>query len=348
MDLKQIKRIKFLGLGFLLMSVATQASELKVGGYADLEYQMQHVTNRQNTFMVGDSVITLKKEMDNAQFFVKIPFSTPSTGATTSAFQVFQTKGQAWVAYKYESGLSWKIGQIGKVFGVQDPDSGMRFFSRGGLLQPSSTNSGLWDANHPALVLSYDLTDSMSLMGYVADPPAKSGIFNGTINDNYDFGLQLKGKDGGLAWSLGGRRWQRKANYVLDELLDAYLSYNMDEWTFEANADWKKSAYSLQTGTGYYLQIIYALSDKLSLGTRGEYVLNGNYTTTTIAATTTTPAVTTYAQIYRQKEIAVGPEYNFTKSFRARLDGAYGRTQATSKSGSTNTKTGTMSVVYKF
>ena len=308
-----IKTIRFMGTAALLSSVAFAADEgVKVGGFVDAQYNWLNQPNYKNTntFNVNDGALYLGKSLGAGEVFVDIPFRSKteaeiSGGSTNNSnFVVGADKAQAYVAWKYENGLSWKLGQFDSLYGFESNDSPDLVFAKQGLLYgnvPNTPNAldlaGLTAVKpmvHTGLAVTYDLSELLGVTFLVANPNPQAKMYDG----NPDFGFKISSKFDIFHTSVGGlfTRVGDNKGSLFDIMAGAKFGKLMAD--LEVTFD-KKPMGSAETRFGSLVQLGYSLNDKMNVATRFEYTKLG-----TLKALSWT----------------TGPQWSFSRDLVAKLD----------------------------
>lgn len=302
-------------LGFTNGSFAYAAASdaLKLGGFVDAGFSWANVGNN-NSFGVNDGALYLSKGLDGGEVFVDLPFSgglrtgstfigTTTVDATThtgtvsgaldnandSNFTIGANKAQAYLAFKYENGISWKIGQFDSLLAYEANDLVDVMFTRGGLM----------GAQLPALVhtggtigVNYD---PFFVDVFVANPANKAQM-SGNIAD---YGLKVKFNSKMLWMNLGF--WQNQNTGGGTNV--TYLSYGggLSFGQLEANLDLLFRKTVVSTALGWQLNTGYHLTDQVCAGIRAE-LLNR------------------FAN-HQQISFTAGPQYKLTRDMSVKLDG---------------------------
>ena len=176
-------------LGLVILSLAAlitgvtgaslaNASELKVGGFVDAQYQTRPfapaLLNERNSFIINDGNFTFEKEQGNANFFLAIPFRGGFNGAATTSgtvivpgtsnFTVGANTAQAYVGYKYNDKLSWKLGQFESLYGFESNETSDIAFTTQGLLKTNFTPS-----THDGLAATFNMNKDAGVTAMIAN-----------------------------------------------------------------------------------------------------------------------------------------------------------------------------------
>jgi hypothetical protein len=261
---------------------------LKVSGFVDAQYQSAGIDS---SFVVQDSALYFSKTMSSGEVMLDLPLSS-ARNADNPHFSVGLGKAQAYLGYKYESGLSWKIGQFDTPFGFELNDTKDITFSTQGLVY------GVIPVVHTGLLVGYSLSDSVGIKLLAAnhhDLGTMAGL-------TPDWGGQLTANVGSIRSSAGLLVTDKNSGEEF--LIDLLLGTTLGDLALDGWVDIKKvnnKAGTTTLGTGYFLQAIYGLSDKLSAGVRGELTKNIGVNDTVT-------------------QLTVGPQYALTKELKFRAD----------------------------
>jgi len=149
------KKIGFVVVSSLVIASAAQAEDgFKAGGFVDPQLQWaQQVGARA---VLNDGALYLTKSLGDGMAMIDLTFNDLTVNGKADDFQ-----SQAFVAYKYSNGFSWKFGQFDGIFGYERNDTvDSLFTNQGGVyaLQPKV---------HQALLVGYELSKSLGVQAYV-------------------------------------------------------------------------------------------------------------------------------------------------------------------------------------
>jgi len=314
------KTIRLFAGAALLGSAAFAADSegIKVGGFVDAQYNWvrQPSLKATNTFTIYDGAVYLGKSVGAGEVMIDIPFRSrtetelaagrtataagQSGVANDSAFVVGAEKAQAYVAWKYENGFSWKVGQFDSVYGFEANDSADAVFAKQGLIWgniPNASNPTLTltvPTVHLGALMTYDLSELLGINLLVANPNPAGKMYDG----NPDFGFKIVSKFDIFRASIGGlfTRVGNDKGTLFDVIAGAQFGKLMTD--LEVTFDKAATAGSKTRFSGL-VQLGYGLSDQLNVATRFEY---SKLSTLKALAWTT------------------GPQWWFSKGFVTKLD----------------------------
>ena len=265
---------------------AIGADGIKLGGFVDAQYMWQKAAT--NSFGVADGAIYLGKSLGAGEVMVDMPFTfvSNSTNATPgvppgNAILAGFDKAQAWVSWKYDNGLGWKLGQFDTIFRFEGNDSVDNFFASGSIFgahfAPTSTG----------LLLSYDVSDTLAVNAVVADP-AGAGVMT---DGKPDIGFKISSKMDALSASVGGMFMQS------DWIFNVIAGTKMDKTAVDLEVTF--SSKSDVSGLGFGIYVSDELTETMKLGARFEF--------DKVSETVTNMA------------LSVGPSFEMSKALTTRI-----------------------------
>ena len=299
-------------LGLVILSLAAlmgasfaNASELKVGGFVDAQYQTRSFSsiNERNSFLINDGNFTFEKEQGNANFYLAIPFrggssSTTTTSAVTglpvttnnSNFTVGANTAQAFVGYKYNDKLSWKLGQFASLYGFEANETSEISFTTQGLVKTFTP------ATHDGLAATFNMNKDAGITAMVANHYNQGAI--GGLKP--DYGIKIFNNPSWYRASLGVLADDKATANNERAIYDIMLGKTMGAMAVDAEVVVK----SLGSSNGWagLLNDVYAINDKLSGAVRVEYEnkMDNNFK--------------------NQFELGVGPTYALSKELICKAD----------------------------
>lgn len=293
--MKTTRKLAAVAVGSFLIAGVAQA-EVKFSGYVD--GRMAWVKDSGSMFGLSEGAIKLSSEVGQGSMLLDLPITGDNRFSSTNV-RLDGDQAQAYIAYKYNNGLSWKAGQFDSLFGAEANDSvDYRYTGNGAV-------DGLTPNTHTGLTVGYALSDSMGFTALVGATDGKGVLQSG---DALNVGL-LADFDLGMKVTAGVLFKNSTDNMLIDLRVMNHLGDNM-EIGAEVVLGMAKGA---DTAVGIGLDGVYKLDKDLSVGVRPEYLMKANGYDSEI-------------------EVTVGPQYRMTEALRVKAD--YSLHQVTPAGGS--------------
>lgn len=278
-------------------------SGLITSGYIDTQMQWGHGILKLNAaedmpgdptgFSIYQGSMMLSDEFEKAELVIDIPFHQKTTPDVTNngtvtipsnSLELGTREAQAYVKYQYDMGLFWQLGQFDSAFGLEGNDSADMIFSQFGILQPFTPNT------HTGLLVGYSSLpfyvnlliangDSRGLQASTQSP--QFGARFGWSQDPFQFSVgALYTKTDGNYFLQGGETPSYKPNIIINAVFTATIR-KMD-FGFELDiAQSRQGVAQTINGRkdhekvfGAMMQGSYAITDKMAVGLRYEYLKN--------------------------------------------------------------------------
>jgi hypothetical protein len=163
------KKIGFVVVSSLAIVSAAQAEDgFKAGGFVDP--QLQYTQNVGARAVLNDGALYLTKSLGDGMAMIDLTFNDLTVNGKQDDLQ-----SQAFVAYKYSNGFSWKFGQFDGIFGFERNDTVDSLFANQGgayALQPKV---------HQALLVGYELSKALNVHAYVGGSDG-TGLAGNLVN----------------------------------------------------------------------------------------------------------------------------------------------------------------------
>jgi len=294
---KKMNHIKSRLLVLIAISGMTVSSAFADGvgasGFVDVQLGWDN-TNDYTGTAVADGALYFSKTLGNGEVKLDLPFAI--NNADTAQLDVgvegdgiapapARYTGQAYVAYKYESGLRWKIGQWDTSFGYELNDSADLFFTDYGLL---------WNRNpvvHQGALVGYDLNSEMGLNFYAAAPSNAGTLLGSVAKDDLQFGAQFT-YAGAIRLATGLLMTDADNMYF-----DLVVGKDIGSLVLDVEANGLKVAGGDMT-IGVLAHAVYNLSETTALGLRFEHETTGD----------------------GQTQLAVGPRFAMSKDLNVKFE----------------------------
>ena len=298
-------------LGLVILSLAAlmgasfaNASELKVGGFVDAQYQTRPFAtanfNERNSFIINDGNFTFEKEQGNANFLVAIPFRGGFNGVATSSgavvvpgnnnFTLGANTAQAFVGYKYNDKLSWKLGQFASIYGFEANETSEIAFTTQGLVK------GFTPTTHDGLAATYNMNKDAGITAMVANHYNQGSI--GGLKP--DYGIKIFNSPSWYRASIGVLADDKASANSERAIYDIMLGKTFG--AMAVDGEFVSKSLGGSNGWGGLLNDVYAFNDKFSGAVRLEYEnkLDNNFK--------------------NQFELSVGPTYALSKELICKAD----------------------------
>lgn len=326
--MKQVSKRSY-ALGLLFVGSIASA-QTKVGGYvAPMFTWGSSKTSKTNTFQLPEGAVYFSHSMDMAQVMVDIPFSATSTA--NNNLSIGGDRAQAYVAHKWEMGLSWRLGQFDTMYGYASNDLvDQSFAARSGL------TNGMIPTTHTGLLFNYAFSDMLGLNVVVANPMNKSyrevaekadGTADADNTTKYDMGLQVTSNVDMFKFAVGWLMHRGTKAVGNSNMFDVVVGTSMGDLKFDADLVYSK-AKDVDADMGFGLQGIFAVNDMASAGARIEWMKTGATDTKMLGLT-------------------VGPQFALSKALNLRVDYTMGNSKTGSATSSTS-HTINLAGVYRF
>jgi hypothetical protein len=303
----------------VVVSAVSADDGLKVGGFVDpqLIYRDVGTTETEMSFqsVLNDGAVYFSKSLGEGSVsldlaFGDIQFSEYNTApAGVGLFGTSGTaKSQAFVAYKYSNGISWKFGQFDGIFGHERNDTVDVFFASQGqvfTLQPRV---------HQALLVGYDVSSALAVHAYVGGSDGSGWARRPTVGQgNAQIGAKVAYNDA-FRVSLGG--WMESERFAADAaamFINVMAGMDFGDLSLDVEYDMLNTGVDgadAQTAIGAYVG--YSLGETTKLGAR--------FTTNTNDSDADAEAGTT--------QISVGPSFAMTKDLNVKVNLNYNMFEA--------------------
>lgn len=270
----QLNKSNLCLLSMLVAATAANAESNgpKVGGFADAGWSLtKDSENTVHGFAINGGALYVDHEIKNSRIKLDLAFASEDAG---NGLSFATSTSQAYVEHDFSENSSLRLGMFDTIYGSESNDTVDNFFAS------NSTLSGLLPAIQTGAL--YTLTQGALTL--------KLGVAN--IQDssvsqdkNLDYGAQITfaPEESNLSLTLGSLfRRENDINKHLGNLVVNFEANDANKTTLEAsiiNETTKEGRY------GAMLQHVMGVSDKLSLGLRGEYGIyrgleNDNYAVT--------------------------------------------------------------------
>ncbi len=348
---------KTLGLGMLCSVSAFAATGTKVSGFADAGFS--YMSNGGKFFAVRDGAVYVSHSVGAGEVMVDIPFGTATN--TGSGIALTGDKAQAFAAWKYDNGFSWKLGQFDGLFGQEAIDT------VDAKLVTGSTTTALVPTVHRGTIISYGFSDEMKLHFILANPQNIAAMT--AVPAGFDYGAQFQAKFAGFDTYVGymsllGHRGQpgvgrtgpasgsqadgagtlfnveskgAKPGSVINVMTDtefAGMSFGLDI-SISKPARTTGGDYVQQTGSGVAIKPDQATGVSLNIGMPWDSTvdLNARVDYGTGVVKTFGSPVLTYDKNDKTIGVVVGPTFKMTDDFFVRADVAFYKDTYTDRTG---------------
>lgn len=327
--MKQVSKRSY-ALGLLFVGSIASA-QTKVGGYVAPMFSWgSSKTSKTNTFQVPEGAVYFSHSMDMAQVMVDIPFS--ATSSTSNNLSIGGDRAQAYIAHKWEMGLSWRLGQFDGIYGYLNNDLvDQAFASRSGL-----RDSTLMPKTHTGLLFNYAFSDMLGLNVVFANPMNMSsrpvavkadGSADSDSTTKYDMGLQVTSNVDAFKFGVGWLMHRGTKAVGNSNMFDVTAGTAMGDLKLDADLVFSK-AKDVDADMGFGVQGIFAINEMASAGARVEWVKFGATDTKMLGLT-------------------VGPQFALSKALNLRVDYTMGNSKVGSGTSST-THAINLAGVYRF
>lgn len=286
----------------------------KFSGFVDAGFLWTKGGNN-NTFGVNDGAVYMNHMFEKGKVMVDLPFSFAS--ATNANFNFATAKAQAFVAYEYDNGFMWQIGQFDRIFGFEKNDTWDVRFTRRGVI------NSLLPTVQTGLLLGYNM-DPVTFQVLVANP-RDAGQMNGNIPD---YGAKLAFSSQMIRVHGAFLQEQNTGGNSSNSLYDFLIGTTYERLTADFSFDILKPTTG-DSATGFHLTLGYDVNDQLKAGIRGEMLKK-------------------FAGIDTVNNITVGPQYWMTKNLQVKLDWTLTSTKVVSGADSVNGQSIGLAALHSF
>lgn len=301
-------------------SVGTQLT-----GFVDAQYQWTNTLRP--GFVINDGAVYLTHGLTNGLGAkIDLPFrwvgETDSDGdgvkEYSNNFVFAETKAQAYISNRYESGWNWKFGQFDTIYGLELNDSPEITFSKQGLVYAAAL-----PLTHTGAMVGY--SNSSFGMNLLVSNPLNQGSMT---NSNPEFGAQFLFNPNSQfrmsAGYLGHKMEDGMRNFG-----DLILGMTSGSLSADLEAVLLKTPGAPKTGLGVMLLPVYSFNDSWSGALRVEYLKEVN-------------------AIHQQQQYSVGPQYKANASLKAKLDYSLQKTTEVEGADSVTSHAVNFALVYSF
>jgi len=320
----------------VLVSAVSANDGLQVGGFVDP--QMTYVQDVGLTAIMNDGAIYMSKTLGEGAATFDLAFGDIQSTAgvvlreDAGLFSVgTSAKSQAFVAYKYNNGFSWKFGQFDGIFGKERNDTVDVFYTSQGLAY------GLQPTVHQALLVGYDVSNALAVHAYVGGSDG-SGLVRKTGPAPFLFGNgspQIGAKvayNDGFRLSVGG--WMESERFAADAsgmFINVMAGMDFGDLSLDVEYDMLSTGVdNVDSATGLAAYLGYSLGETTKLGARFSSTNN-----TTDGDSDAKDGLT---------QITFGPSFAMTKDLNVKINVSYDMVAATEE----NTVGGALAATYRF
>lgn len=217
------------------------------------------------TFVFNEGAVYATTTVGGGTVFLDIPVSG---GNANNNFNIAQGKAQAYINFKYDVGLWWRLGQFDTIYGLEANDTKDITFTRHSSLY-SFRGAPTSRVTHTGLMVGYNFTEEVWFKALASNPLNQGIRSTTTAVQNFEYGGVL-GYNGPM-FHLSGGILIHKPSTETEMLLDFVLGTKIEQLTLDLEFLLAKSAVLNSTsGFGIMGHFVYAINDEWSLGLRPE------------------------------------------------------------------------------
>lgn len=274
-------KTKLISSIFLITSLSF--SNIKVGGYGDIQFQWSSATI--NGFSLNEAAAKLTYHKDKIYFHFDLPIS--------SSFTLGGTKTQIFGRYSLDKDIFFQLGQFDRLFSQEDNDSNRYFFT-----SLNRVDSNLSPTTHLGMSFYWRLKEYLQITFLVANPRDTYSIGTGAYPD---FGGKISATFSFFKPEIG---FLYNYSTLVGWLLYAKTLFDLDRLNIQLGLELK----GIQSNSlwGLYSSLIYNITQKWSMGLRGEFL--------SLTSSTNTIQITTGPRFNLLEELLLKLNYSLTNS----------------------------------